>query len=441
MSNQTIINGNTSSVNIFDALNLTPRQIERQTVMTQPAYAMGQAKIPLAMSNYGESSAFKSGSRTWDIPRMNNQFKKANVQSSTGATTSVLQVTLTDPIFNAIPAGTLVQDPTSGTYATVSNAANGQLTLVYDTNANSSGTTFAATDFATGNLISPRGVVGNISTRQEVEGTYTIPEIDSYQIGSWDKTCTMSLEELKTQTYIASVDGTDYYAKNKQLEVLNEFYTSHYAYLYSDAKGVTSATSPRTPSLINQIKTFAPNNIVMKSQADITLSEFESTAKEFVRNGSLNSNEILVFGGLDYLSNMYNILRPYILTAGKDNVLGGDLVKGLDVQYYQAFGLTFKFVLDMFVENQNIWGRTRSNSAMWVDASKVQLQNGSMAAPIYKVYKAVDGLHAWNINGGSDINGNLVKTGSTGQLAASTQFHMEGSYIIANPKAALYHSF
>jgi len=441
MSNQTIVNGNTSSVNIFSALNLTPRQIERQTVMTQPSFAMGQAAIPLVMSNYGDVSAIKAGSRVWGVPRMSNQFKKANVQTTTGTGTTVLQVTLTDPTFNAIPQGTLVQDPSTGTLATVVNIANGQMTLVYDSNSSSTATTFSSSDFVSGALISPRGSVGNNSTRQDVEGSYTVPEIDEYPIGTWDRTCTMSLEELKRETYIAAVDGTNYYAKNKQLEVLNEMYTQFYAYMYSDSKALFSDNTPRSPSLINQIKTYAPNNIVGKSKASINLSEFQSTAKEFVRNGSLQSETILIFGGLDYLENIYDILKPYIFTAGTANVVGGSFVKGLDAQSYKMFGKTFTFVLDMFAENQNVWGRTRSNSALWVDGAKVKLQNGSMASPIYKVYNAIDGLHAWNVNGGCDINGNLVKEGSTKQLSASTEFRMEGSWVIANPKAALYHSF
>jgi hypothetical protein len=441
MSNQTIVNGNTSSVNIFSALDLTPRQIERQTVMTQPAFAMGQAAIPLVMSNYGDVSSIKSGSRLWEIPRMSNQFKKANVQATSGTGTTVLQVTLTDPNYNAIPQGTLVQDPTSGTLATVVNISNGQMTLVFDSNSNSSATTFATTDFTTGALISPRGSVGNNSTRQDIEGSYTIPEIDAYPIGTWDRTCTMSLEELKRETYIAAVDGTNYYAKNKQMEVLNEMYTQFYAYMYSDAKGITNDLTPRSPSLINQIKTYAPNNIVSKSRATITLSEFQSTAKEFIRNGSLQSDNIMIFGGLDYLENIYDILKPYVFNAGTTNVLGGSIVKGLDVQYYKMLGKTFTFMLDMFTENANIFGRTRTNSALWVDAAKVTLQNGTMTSPIYKVYNAIDGLHAWNVNGGCDINGNLVKQGSTKQLSASTEFRMEGSWILANPKATLYHSF
>jgi hypothetical protein len=130
-----------------------------------------------------------------------------------------------------------------------------------------------------------------------------------------------------------------------------------------------------------------------------------------------------------------------VFQAGDTNVVGGKEVKGLDVQSYKMFGVTFKFMRDKFVENQNIWGRTRTNSALWVDGAKVKLQNGSYTSPIYKVYNAIDGLHAWNINGGCDINGNLVKQGSTKQLSASTEFRMEGSWIIANPKAALYHSF
>lgn len=439
MSNQTIVNGNNSSVNIFSALDLTPRQIERQTVMTQPSFAMGQAAIPYVMSNYGEAASIKAGSRVWEVPRMGNQFKKANVQTSSGAGTSVLQVTLTESGFNAIPQGTLVQDPNTGTMANVVNIANGQMTLVFDSGA-SSATTFSASDFASGALISPRGSVGNNSTRNSVEGSYTIPEIDAYPIGTWDRNCTMTLEELKRETFIAAVDGTSYYAKNKQMEVLDEMYTQYYSYVYTDAKAIFNDNTPRSPSLINQIKTFAGNNIVPKS-AKMPLSEFQSVAKEFVRNGSLNSEQILIFGGLDYLENIYDILKPYIFTAGTSNVVGGSAVKGLDVQSYKMFGKTFTFMLDMFVENQNLWGRTRSNSAIWVDSAKVKLQNGSMAAPIYKVYNSIDGLHAWNVNGGCDINGNLVKNGVNNQLEATTNFRMEGSMIIANPKAALYHSF
>ena len=154
MSNQTPVNGNTSSVNIFDAVNLTPRQIERQTVMTQPDFEMGRAAIPLVMSNYGDVSSIQAGKRVWEIPRMSNQFKKANVQTTSGTGTNVLQVTLTDPSYNAIPAGTLVQDPSSGTLANVVNIANGQMTLVFDSNSSTSATTFSSTDFVSGALIS-----------------------------------------------------------------------------------------------------------------------------------------------------------------------------------------------------------------------------------------------------------------------------------------------
>lgn len=441
MSNQTIVNGSEVSGNIFGQLNLTPRQIYEQVVMTQPAYDMGKAAIPKLMDIYGTSASIKSGSRTWDIPRMSNQFKKANVQSRTGEGTSYLQVTLTDPTYNAIAVNTLVQDPSSGTFAKVVNMANGQMTLEFDSNSGSSATVFGSSDFANGALISPRGVVGNNVTRQSTSGSYSIPDIESYPIGTWDYNCEMLLDDLKRQTYIVNLNGTNYYAKVKQMEVLNEMYTRFYAYNYSDAKAISSDLTPRSPSLINQIKTYAPNNVIGKSKPEMNLSEFEDVATEFIRNGSINSNHIIVLGGLDYMKNIFRILRGYVTTAGTNNVLGGAAVKGLDVKHYEILGVTFSFMLDPFLENQNIFGSTRSNSAMWIDSAKVQLQTGALAAPIYQVYNAIDGLHAWNVEGGIDINGNPIQSGSNNQLMVQTNYHMEGSWFLANPKAALYHKY
>jgi hypothetical protein len=441
MSNQIIINGNELSTNIFEKDGLVPRQIEENVVLTQPNFAMGQSKIPLVMSAYGEMSSKKIGSMIYEIPRKGNAFISQTVQSSTGSGTNILQVTFSDTNFKGIPVGKLVQDPATGTNATVVAVGAGTMTLAYGDNANSSSTTFASTDFAAGNLVSPRGAVTNLNIRQEVDSSYIVPAIDRYPIGIFGGDTTIYLQDTKRQTYIAAANGKKYYALIKQMEGLDRMYTEYYAYMYGDNKAIFDTATPRPQSLINQIKTFAPQNIRQKSQANISLSEFESTILEFKRNGSLRGDKLLCFCGLDYANNLYNILRFYGTTAGTNNVIGKTAIQGLDVTEYKAFGLTINIVVDMFLENNKVFGRTRSNSAIWVDASPVLLEDGSTHAPIYSVYNTVDGLHGWNVNGGFDIYGNPVQTGSTSQTSASTHYYMEKNMIIGNPNAALYHAF
>ncbi len=438
-----IINPNELGANIFEKAGLVPRQVEQDVIMTQPAFSMSQSTLTKVMAAYGTNMTSKKvGSRYYEIPRKGNPFISQPVQTVvSGVGTTTLSIQFADTTFNGIAPNTLVTDPATGTLATVVSIGQGTAILQYSDNANGA-TTFTTADFASGNLVSPRGVVNNNQIRKVSNSSYIVPSLDGYPIGVWSGDCEIFLDDTKRKTYITNVNGTNYYALIKQQEMINEVYTRYNAYYYGDYQGIRSDTSPRSPSLINQIKTFAPQNIRPKSQPKISLSELESIIKEWARNGSLRSNKVFCFAGYDYLQNVYEILRFYGTTAGTTNVIGTDAINGLDVRYYEAFGLKIYFILDMFLENQKVWGGTgRSNSAIWIDSSPVMLENGDTMAPVYNVHNAYDGFHAWNVNGGFDINGNPVQEGATSQTSASSHIYFEKTMIIGNPNASLFHFY
>lgn len=434
-----------NAANVFEQQGFTPRQVEQMVILKAPVFeANGKtfnSVMPGLMAKYGETSWTLSGNYKYSLPRRGISYPITQTNGTPTYSNSDLTVTfnVSDPTYSNIGVGSLVKDLTTNTNATVIAVSAGLITAQYDSNSSGSQTAFdTSDDFANGHNIQYLGIVNDNVNRQVPNGQTTLPNLDQYIIGKWDEKATIKSIDAKRKTYFNSDLGTPYYAMQVEVEALNRLYTAYYLYMYGDNVQVDNASKPRSMSFINQLKTFGSECIVPKNGA-ISLADFEDLIIQYKRKGGNTSDSVYLCGGMSYNANISRILRDkYVQYPGKENVVGGADVIGLDVPFYQVCGMKVMPVIDMFLEHP-AWGGTRSDTAFWIDAAPVPTGQGKMMSPIMDVYNEWEGLHQWDVPGGVDRNGNPIARGTNGQLACDVNFDLQQTKIITNVEGALYH--
>lgn len=439
MSQSPFIDPNVPLISIFDLRGLVPSQVEQLVPLMNPQWQ--RPVISKIVDQMSGATQMKTGNRNFKIYRQPNDYPAATIdtRNTSGAN---LVLNFTSSSFQALPPNHLVVS-SSGCFGQVIQASSGQIIIQFISNPNGN-TSFTSADFAINELVSDRGVYGNINNRSNPATVFTLPTEYDNVIGRFDAGCSVSFEDANNKTYITTPFGQAY-AMMKEMQTIQRMYQQYYSYMLSDAPLVISQNSPKPSSWLNQIKTMG--GLTQPIAGVLTLQALRNTIRRYKAQGGFTSDEIVVTCGSQYLGDAQEALEPYVLTAGEYNVVGGEKVKGLNIYTYGFEGLTIKLICDPFLDNPLIWdidpstGFTkRSRSAIWMSTDRVKTENGGTLPFVSDYYfgKSAD-VHRWVVNGGYDANGNEVNVGSNSTTEASINFVLNKTTQIMNPAGCLYH--
>lgn len=436
------ISNQESLVSIFDQRNLTPRFVEQLVPIMNPQFA--RPALSKLIDVLDGAVLKKATNRKFNINRQPNDFPAATIQNRV-AVGALLTLTLSDNTFSAIPVGNAVYS-TSGCLAEVVAKVDGSMTIRCVYSPTGTGTTaFAAVDFAISQLVSDRGALGNINNRVTPETVFTLPNEYSNYIAQYDAGAYISHEDVNNRTYIKNQYGSDFYALQKEAQALQRMMQTYYARLYSNVAAVADANKPVGASLINQINTMGGFSRGISGQ--VTETTLKSVIRDYVSNGGFTGEEIVVLCGSQYLGDIQESLAQYVITAGKNNIVGGQEVEGINIYTYGFEGLKLKFIKDPFLDNKQIFGvdqtsgfSNRSRSAIFMNTDMCKTEQG-MGVPFVCDYYfgATADVQRWEVAGSMDSKGNPVTSGATDKKGCQINFTLDKQTQLMNPAACMYH--
>lgn len=436
------ISNQESLVSIFDQRNLTPRFVEQLVPIMNPQFA--RPALSKLIDVLDGAVLKKATNRKFNINRQPNDFPAATIQNRT-AVGALLTLTLSDNTFSAIPVGNAVYS-TSGCLAEVVAKVDGSMTIRCVYSPTGTGTTaFAAVDFAISQLVSDRGALGNINNRVTPETVFTLPNEYSNYIAQYDAGAYISHEDVNNKTYIKNQYGSDFYALQKEAQALQRMMQTYYARLYSNVAAVADANKPVGASLINQINTMGGFSRGISGQ--VTETTLKGVIRDYVSNGGFTGEEIVVLCGSQYLGDIQESLAQYVITAGKNNIVGGQEVEGINIYTYGFEGLKLKFIKDPFLDNKQIFGvdqtsgfSNRSRSALFMNTDMCKTEQG-MGVPFVCDYYfgATADVQRWEVAGSMDSKGNPVTSGATDKKGCQINFTLDKQTQLMNPAACMYH--
>lgn len=436
------ISNQESLVSIFDQRNLTPRFVEQLVPIMNPQFA--RPALSKLIDFLDGAVLKKATSRKFNINRQPNDYPAATIQNRT-ASGQLLNLTLSDNTFSAIPVGNAVYS-ISGCLAEVVAKNDGSMVLRCVYSPTGTGTTaFASVDFAIGQLVSDRGALGNINNRLTPETVFTLPNEYSNYIAQYDAGAYISHEDVNNKTYIKNQYGSDFYALQKEAQALQRMMQTYYARLYSNVAAVADANKPVGASLINQINTMGGFSRGITGQ--VTETTLKSVIRDYVSNGGFTGEEIVVLCGSQYLGDIQESLAQYVVTAGKNNIIGGQEVEGINIYTYGFEGLKLKFIKDAFLDNKQIFGvdptsgfSNRSRSALFMNTDMCKTEQG-MSVPFVCDYYfgSTADVQRWEVAGSMDSKGNPVTNGATDKKGCQINFTLDKQTQLMNPAACMYH--
>lgn len=434
------ISNQDSLQSIFDQRNLVPRSVEALVPIMNPQFA--RPALSKLIDVLDGAVLKKTTNRKFNINRMPNDYPAAtiNTRNLSGA---LLNLTFSDTTFQAIPVGNAVISISGALAEVVANGA-GFVTLrcVYSPTGNAA---FTGTDFVADELVSDRGALGNINNRLTPETVFTLPTEYSNFIAQYDAGAYISHEDVNNKTYIKNQYGSDFYALQKESQALQRLMQTYYARLYSNIPAVADANKPVGASLINQINTMGGFSTGITGP--ITDTTLQNVIRQYVANGGFTGDEIVVLCGSQYLGDVHQSLEKFVTTAGKDNVVGGQEVKGLNIYEYGFEGLRLKFIKDPFLDNKQIFGvdpttgfSNRSRSAMWMNTDACKTEQGVSVPFVCDYYfgNTAD-VFRWEVAGSMDSKGNAVTNGATDKKGCQINFTLDKQTQLMNPAACMYH--
>lgn len=424
---------------IFDAANFTPLQVYNLVTQTNKAFKMGQANMPKVMRELsklnGSTGSILSGTRTYKFPRIGNQFpyavSGAAAVLSNGNKTAT--ITLTDSSYKEIGVGSYISDTSTGVSCKVTSISAGVITA--DLSFSPSGSTvLTANDFAANNQISFIGYNGGTRVYKAQEQGTPLPHYDTYQIGQFTADAFVKAEDANQATWF-KLNGQNYYAAKEEMYKIDLMHSAMYNY-YLGNYGAIGGENPLPASFLNQLKQYGA--MTQSKAANLSLNDFEDIATDFMRQGSVSDGtEMFVFCGLDYAKNISRVLRPYVQTAGTNNILKA--TSGLDIRRFEVSGLVLNVVVEMYFENKNQVGAGKSDSAYWVCADGAYSEDGKYIPPIVDVYYGQEGLQRSVILGKKDLMGKHVANPVNDQPFSQVSFEMNAAKVITDVQKCMYH--
>jgi len=440
MSNQPLIPNDQEALYLFDLAGYVPSVFEKAVTIQNPAFQRpALTKLVGYFGNEGIQTTHRAGNRVFNMAVQQNDYPFATIQSRTvnGAN---LDLVFTDSTFNSFAEGTTIASDTL-TLGTVVTASPGKVTIAFDQN--QAGTTaFVTADFAAGEGTSLMGMWGNVNDRKNYQISQSIPTKYTNVIGQFDGGCEIKYDDIYTKTYF-DFQGSNCYLSGQEYIALQKYYQAYYAYMSNDF-AMKLGSVPKPATWINQIKTMG--GFQKAKTGPLTLTSFKELAKEFIINSGLNGDRIMIIAGSDYAWQIGDILTPYVLTAGINNVVGGKDVSGMSIKNYSVLNKQIMLIIDPFMDNSKIFGTNattgysnRSDSAIWFSPEMVQVEGGGVVPPVIDKYFGLANLLTTQDPGMIDRYGNNVSTGHGSKKSCIINYSMDRVTQITNCAMAMYH--
>lgn len=437
------ISNQDSLQSIFDQRNLVPRSVESLVPIMNPQFA--RPALSKLIDVLDGAVLKKTTNRKFNINRMPNDYPAATINTRTLAG-ALLNLTFADSTFQAIPVGNAVISVSGALAEVVANGA-GVMTIrcVYSPTGTANAAFNNSVDFIADEIVSDRGALGNINNRLTPETVFTLPTEYSNFIAQYDAGAYISHEDVNNKTYIKNQYGSDFYALQKESQALQRLMQTYYARLYSNIPAVADANKPVGASLINQINTMGGFSVGIA--APISETTLKNVIRQYVANGGFTGDEIVVLCGSQYLGDIQETLAKYVETAGTHNVVGGQVVEGINIYEYGFEGLKLKFIKDPFLDNKQIFGvdpttgfSNRSRSAMWMNTDMCKTDQGVGVPFVCDYYfgNTAD-VFRWEVAGSMDSKGNPVTNGATDKKGCQINFTLDKQTQLMNPAACMYH--
>jgi len=442
MSTQLFAPNNQPLSNILDLDGLVPAQIEQLIPKMTPRYQ--RPVLSKIIDRLGEGATQKVGNVKFTIYRQPNDYISATIQTQSTSGSDIV-LTLTGDAMNAFELNNFVASE-SGCIAQVVTSSSGSVKLRFYSNPNGNTSFNTSTDFVNGQQLFSIGNLGDINNRTVSDTPFSMPTPYVNYIGQWDAATTITFMDAHLKTWVSTPYG-NFYALQKEVQTLQQMMSQYNRYMLSDAPAVADSNRPMGASLINQIKTMG--GLALPLSAPLTLSAFRDAVREYITRGGFSGDEVMVNCGSQYLADIQESAIDYLLTAGKNNTIGGASVEGINVYEYGFDGLKFKFVVDPYLDNKRAWGTdpttgfsTRSRTAVWASTDRVKTENGGDLPFVVDYYFGPTAdIARQEVIGMTDSRGNYVKQGNSGKKATTVNYSLNKCTQLMNPAACLTHGF
>jgi hypothetical protein len=435
--NNLYVNPSVPTISVFDAEGLVPSMVESLVPRMNPYFQ--RPVISELAQQLGGAQQIKAGNRLFNIYRQPNDFPSATIQTVT-TSGSNLVLSFTNTQYTGIPVGHIIRSK-SGCFAQVVVSNSGGMTIKFFTNPNGNTSFDTNVDFLATELVSDRGVVGNINNRTNPLTQFALPTRYENMIGTWEAGCEITHEDVNNKTFITTPYG-NFYGLQKEIQTAQRMLQQYYSYMLDDFPMVQDTNYPVGSSLVNQIKTMG--GVALPLSGAMTIQKLRDAAREFKKNGGFTSGEVVVVCGDQYFGDLAESLEPYVTTAGTSNVIGA--TTGINFKTYGFLDLTFRVVIDPYLSNGNIWGydtegfSNRSRSAIWMATDPVVTENGGTVPFVRDYYfGSTADVHRWENPGSMDSKGNPVKMSGSQKKSAQVNFTMDKTTQLMNPSACLTH--
>lgn len=438
---QILASPNQNLPSIFDMENMIPAQVEQLIPIIAPAYS--RPVLSKLIDQLGAGATQKNNNIIFNIYRQPNDYAASTIQTQSSSGNNLV-LTLTGDSIYALQAETTVTSESGCVATVVSNNNDGTIILRFKANPNGNTSFDTGVDFLNGQQVSSIGTVGSYNDRTVSNTPFTLPTQYQNYISQFDAKTTISFTDAHTETYVSTPLGK-FYALRKEAQTLQKMMQEYNVYMLKDIPMVADSDKPIGSSVVNQIKTMGGLSIPLS--APLTIQAFRDAARQYKAKGGFRTDEIVVVCGTQYLGDIQEDLAPYILTAGKNNVVGGEEVLGLNIMVYGFEGMKFKFIADTFLDNQRAFGTDlstgfskRSRSAIWIADEKVKTENGG-DLPFVRdyYYGSTADIARQVVVGMTDERGNYVKQGNSGKKQTEINFSINKTTQLMNPAACLTH--
>lgn len=434
-------NNNVSLPALFDEIGISARSVENLVPLLDPAFQRPiHARLIDQLAN-GTINAKKSGQRLFTIFRKENDYPYATIQQRQ-VNGTYLNLFLNETDFAAIPVGDMVKSE-SGALGQVVSKDLGKLTLAFYANPNGN-TAFVAADFAVASGITDRGAIGDIVNRQELEYVMPLPESVQNIVPTYDMTVEILHDDVFSETHLLNREGKPMYAMIKEFEALGLLNRQYVARTLDNVPAVLTGNQPAAASLLNQILTMGGGQTTLGQDEMTTEAFWQNTLERFVSTGSFTNGEVVGIFGQRLYGSFQKALAPYLVTAGKNNTIGGDTITGIDIKEYAFGGVTLKAMLEPIYSDTRMWGvnsngfSRRANTGMLLSTEKVKTQQGPVVPFMSSRYFSnSEDIQRWETYGSMDSKGNNVKVGN-GKKAARVNYTLDKVDYFNNPKATWY---
>jgi len=312
----------------------------------------------------------------------------------------------------------------------------------------SGATAFVAADFAANESCIDGGDIGDTTLRVEKDTIFTAPDPFQNVIQQMSASAQILFDEMHTLTYLPAANGKEYYYYQKQADALQRLHRQYNKRMYQNTPAVFSGREPISASIVNQIVTMGGLPISLAANATFTAAQLRGWLRQYISVGGFTTGEIVAVCGPNFLGNFQEAVEDSnIKYVGINNTIGGREVKGINAVEYGFMGLSIKLIAEPMLADTQMFPTTsggfstRSNSAIFMDASPVPTKNmGPLPFATSRYFgPTADIMHTVR-NGIINENGDIAAKGTSSgpQAAVTHEFFWNKMNQLSNPANCMY---